>query len=79
MAADIENARLKQPITVANDAIEVLPLVTEKTIRDLSISVLNIKNIAFYGCSEIVRTRTFKIFTVYAIIFRQFMATFHFF
>ena len=40
----IENARLKlalviptgAPITVANDAIEILPVVTDKTINDLS-------------------------------------------
>ena len=41
---EIENARLKlgltiprgAPITVANDAIEILPVVTDKTINDLS-------------------------------------------
>ena len=41
---EIENARLKialailtgTPITVANDAIEMLPLVADKTIKDLS-------------------------------------------
>ena len=41
---DIENARLKlalpiptsAPIKVANDAIEILPLVADKTIKDLS-------------------------------------------
>ena len=41
---EIENARLKlaliiptgAPITVANDAIEMLPVVTDKTIDDLS-------------------------------------------
>ena len=41
---EIENARLKlalaiprgAPMTVANDAIEILPVVTEKTINDLS-------------------------------------------
>ena len=40
----IENVRLKHaltiptgaPITVANDAIEMLPVVTDKTINDLS-------------------------------------------
>ena len=40
----IENARLKlalivpesAPMTVANDAIEILPIVTDKTINDLS-------------------------------------------
>ena len=41
---EIENARLKlalvfptdAPMTVANDAIAVLPVVTDKTINDLS-------------------------------------------
>ena len=41
---ETENARLKlalivptgAPITVANDAIEMLPVVTDKTINDLS-------------------------------------------
>ena len=41
---EIENARLKlaltiptgTPITVANDAVEMLPAVTDKTINDLS-------------------------------------------
>ena len=41
---EIENARLKlaltiptgSPMTVANDAIEMLPVVTDKTINDLS-------------------------------------------
>ena len=41
---EIENARLKlalaiptgAPITVANDAIEILPVITDKTINDLS-------------------------------------------
>ena len=44
MPVDIENATLKPalaiptgaPITVANDAIEMLPLVLDKTIKDLS-------------------------------------------
>ena len=44
MPVDIENVRLKlafalptgAPITVANDAIEMLPLVTSQTIKDLS-------------------------------------------
>ena len=42
----IENARLKHAVTIptgdpktdANDAIEMLPVVTDKTINDLSIS-----------------------------------------
>ena len=34
---------------------------------------------AFYWYSEIIRTRNFAIFTVYATIFGQFTATFHFF
>ena len=44
MTVDIQNAKLKlalaipigAPITVANDAMEMLPLVTDKTIKDLS-------------------------------------------
>ena len=44
MPVDIENARLNlalaiskgAPVTVANDAIEMLPRVTDKTIKDLS-------------------------------------------
>ena len=44
MPVDIENARLTlaldiptgAPITVTNDAIETLPLVANKTIKDLS-------------------------------------------
>ena len=33
----------------------------------------------FYGCSEIIWTRTFTVFTVYATIFGQSMGTFQFF
>ena len=33
------------------------------------ISISNIRDIAFYRCSEIVRTRNFTIFTVYATVF----------
>ena len=44
ISIEIENVRLKlaltiprgAPITVANDAIEILPVVTDKTINDLS-------------------------------------------
>ena len=50
-----------------------------QTKKGAKISVLNIKDIAFYECSEITQTRNFTIFTVYAIIFGQFMAAFHFF
>ena len=34
---------------------------------------------AFYGCSEIIRTKNFAIFTKYATIFEQFTVPFHFF
>ena len=44
-----------------------------------TVSVSNIRDIAFYGCSEIIRTRNLMIFTVYATIFGQYTATFHFF
>ena len=34
-----------------------------------TVSVSNIRNIALYGCSEIIRTRNFKIFTSYGTVF----------
>ena len=43
------------------------------------ISVSNIRDIAFYGCSEVIPNKNFKIFTAYATTFDQFMPTFHFF
>ena len=46
-------------------------------LKELSVS--NIRDIAFYECPEIMRTRNFTIFTLYAISFGQFMAAFHFF
>ena len=42
-------------------------------------SVSNIRGIAFYWCSEIIRTRNITIFTVCAVIFRQFTVAFNFF
>ena len=42
-------------------------------------SVSNIRGIAFYWCSEIIGTRNITIFTVCAVIFRQFTAAFNFF
>ena len=51
----------------------------KQTNKDPTVSVLNIRDIAFYVCSEIIRTRNFKIFTVCALIFREFMAVFPFF
>ena len=50
-----------------------------RTKQGPKVSVSNIKDIAFYGCSEIMRTRNFTVFTVYATIFGQFMVDFHFF
>ena len=44
-----------------------------------SVSVSNTRGIPFYGCSEIILTRNLTIFTVYATIFEQSMAAFHFF
>ena len=38
-----------------------------------------IRDIAFYGCSEIIRTRNLAIFIVCATSFRRFMAAFRFF
>ena len=42
------------------------------------VSVSNIRDIAFYGCLEIIQTRNFTIFTMYATFFGRFTATFHF-
>ena len=37
------------------------------------------KGYCFYGCSDIILTRILTIFTMYATIFEQVMADFHFF
>ena len=50
-----------------------------RTKQDPTVSASSISDIAFYGCSEIMRTRNVKIITVYAIIFGQFAAAFYFF
>ena len=42
-------------------------------------SVYNIKDIAFYGCSAIIRNRNCTISIDYATVFGQFTAAFHFF
>ena len=55
-----------------------LPLQFPNQTRSNSFSS-NIRDIAFYGCSEIIRTRNFTIFTVYITIFGQFTAAFYFF
>ena len=39
-------------------------------------SVSNISDIAFNGCSGIIRTKSFTSFTVYATIFGQYMEEF---
>ena len=41
--------------------------------------VSNIRDIAFYGCTEIMRIRNFTIFTVFATSFGHDTAAFHFF
>ena len=48
-----------------------------RTKQGPTVSVSNIRVIAFYGCSEIIRTRNFPICAV--LIFGQFTAAFHFF
>ena len=47
--------------------------------KDPTVSFSNIRYIAFNGCSEIVWTRNFTIFTVCATIFGQCMAASYFF
>ena len=49
-----------------------------QTIQGLKILVSNIKDIDFNRFSEITPTRNSTIFTVYATIFGQFKAAFHF-
>ena len=44
-----------------------------------TVSVSNIRDIAFCGYSEILRARNLTIFTVSATVFRQFTVAFHFF
>ena len=50
-----------------------------RTKQGPKVSVSNIRDIAFYGCSEIIRTRNFTIFTIYATTFGEFTAAFYFF
>ena len=47
-----------------------------KTKKGPTVLVSNIRDIVFSRCSEIMQTRYFTIFTVYATIFEQFMAAF---
>ena len=47
-----------------------------RTKQGPKVSVSNIRDIAFYGCTEIIWTRNFRIFTVYAINFGQIMVAF---
>ena len=49
-----------------------------RTKQGPTVSVSNIRDITFYGCLEIIRTKNFTIFTVYATIFGQFTTAFHF-
>ena len=52
------------------------PLQFRNTKQVPTVSVPDIKDIAFYGCSEIIRTRNFTVFTVYATIFVRYAAAF---
>ena len=56
-----------------------LPRFNFRTNQGPTVSVYNIKSIAFYGCSAITRIRNCTIFIEYATIFGQFTAAFHFF
>ena len=55
-----------------------LPHFNFRTKQGPEMSVSNFRDVAFYQCSESIRTRNFTIFTTYARIFEQFMADFHF-
>ena len=50
-----------------------------RTKQGPTVSISNMTYIAFYGCSEVVRTKNFSIFTVYATIFGQCKTSSHFF
>ena len=58
---------------------EPCPHFNFQTKQGPTVSVPNIRDISFYGCSEIIRTKNFTIFTVYVTFFWQLMAAFHFF
>ena len=49
-----------------------------RTKQGPTVSVLIITDVAFYGCSEIMRTRNFTIFSAHAKMFWQFTTSFHF-
>ena len=55
----------------------VPPLQCLNTKQGPTVSVSNIRDISFYGCSEIIQTINFTIFTVNATIFGQYTAAFH--
>ena len=55
-----------------------LPNFNFRTKQGPKISVSNIRDIAFYGCSEIIQIRNFTVFIVYATGFGQFMTAFDF-
>ena len=48
-----------------------------QTRKGATVTVSNIRDIAFYGCSEIIRTKNFTIFTAYATSFGEFTVAFH--
>ena len=49
-----------------------------QTKKGPTVSVSNIRDIAFYGCLEIIRTRSFTIFTVYVQVLDNFRQLFIF-
>ena len=55
----------------------IAPHFNFRTKQGPTVSASYIRDISFYGCSEIKRTRNFTIFTVNAKIFGQFTAAFH--
>ena len=55
------------------------PNVNLETRKGPTVTVSNIRDIAFYGCSEIILTENFTIFTAYATSFGEFTVAFHIF
>ena len=50
-----------------------------RTKQGPTVLVLNTRDIAVYGCLEIILIKNLMIFTVYTTIFEQFIVAFHFF
>ena len=55
------------------------PHINFRTKQGPAVSFPNIRDISYYGCSEITRTKNLTIYIVYVTIFGQFTVAFQFF